>query len=133
MSVENRRLVEDTLDLIVKYCNDVAVMRHRVKDRKGFDDDIMAQYGLSMAVSQIGECVRRIDMWLENHSEYDWSRCIGMRNLITHRYQRIDYDLVWKSINDDVPDVLKIVLRLKDIIPDCPDEDFLNIRTNALD
>ena len=35
-----------------------------------------------------------------------WGEIIGMRNRITHAYERIDTDIVWDTIKTDIPQML---------------------------
>lgn len=37
------------------------------------------------------------------HPEIPWSQMIGMRNRIVHRYFRIDLDIVWSVVREDLP------------------------------
>ncbi len=127
MSVDNRIVVSDTLDLMIRYCNDVAYIRHRVGTLENLNEDITFQYALAGAVQQIGECTRGIDIWLENNSDYNWSKVIGMRNILSHRYHKLDKNLLWTVAEKRVPEVLQIAIDLKDKLDSYPDESFLNI------
>ncbi len=133
MSVDNRIIVSDTLDLMIRYCNDVAYIRHRIGTIDNLNDDITYQYALAGAVQQIGESARRIDIWLDNHSDYNWSKVIGMRNILSHRYHKLDKELLWIVSEKRVPEVLQIIMDLKDNLGSYPDEDFLNIGSKRSD
>lgn len=133
MSADNRIVIEDTLDMMIGYCKDTAMILHRISDIEKLKDDAMNQYALAGPVQQLGECTRRIDLWLDNHYRYEWSDVIGLRNILSHRYNKLDLDLLWTIANEDVPKVLNIILELKSRLQDYPDEDFLNIRTNRSD
>ena len=133
MSVDNRTVVDDTLDLMIRYCNDVAYIRHQIGTIENLYDSITYQYALAGAVQQIGECTRQIDIWLENHYDYNWSKVIGMRNILSHRYHKLDKELLWKVSENSVPEVLGIVLDLKEKAAFYPDEDFLNIGSKRSD
>ena len=55
----------------------------------------------------IGEAVRALSPdFTRRHSEVAWSKIIGMRNILVHDYFRIDIDIVWAVIENDLP-VLK--------------------------
>lgn len=133
MSADNRIVIEDTLDMMIGYCKDTAMILHRISDIEKLKDDAMNQYALAGPVQQLGECTRRIDLWLDTHYRYEWSDVIGLRNILSHRYNKLDLDLLWTVANEDVPKVLNIILELKSRLQDYPDEDFLNIRTNRSD
>lgn len=133
MSVDNRIVVSDTLGLMIKYCNDVAYIRHKIGTFENLNNDITYQYALAGAVQQIGECTRRIDIWLENHSDYNWSKVIGMRNILSHRYHKLDKELLWMVSERRVPEVLQITMDLKEKLDSYSDEDFLNIGSKRSD
>ena len=87
----------------------------------------MNQYALAGPIQQIGEATGRIDIWLENHYDYQWSKVIGLRNIMAHNYAKLDFDVLWGIGSEKVPEVLNIILKLKEELPLCPDDDFLNI------
>jgi len=130
MSADHRIIVRDTLDLMIKYCNDAAVIRHRIGSISNLKNDVMNQYALAGPVQQIGESTRRIDIWLENHSQYNWSKVVGLRNILSHRYDKLDLNTLWDIVNEKVPEVLDIAMDLKDKLMTYPDEDFFSIRSN---
>ena len=37
------------------------------------------------------------------HPEIPWSQMTGMRNRLVHRYFRIDLDIVWSVVREDLP------------------------------
>lgn len=45
------------------------------------------------------------------HPEVDWSGLAGVRNIVTHRYFRVDWHLLWISLQDELP-VLKKQIRV---------------------
>ena len=44
---------------------------------------------------------------ISKHHEVDWSGITGLRDIIIHRYFRVDWNLLWKSIQEELP-VLKV-------------------------
>lgn len=52
----------------------------------------------------IGEAARNIGhSFAEEHSELPWSEMISMRNKVIHEYIAVDLEILWKTINDDLP------------------------------
>ena len=133
MSAKGRIIVEDTIDMMIDYCKDTALIVHRIGDVTRLKEDAMNQYALAGPIQQLGESTRRIDLWLENHFDYEWSDIIGLRNILSHNYRKVDLDLLWYIANEDVPEVMNILLDLKSRLSSYPDEDFLNIGTNRSD
>jgi uncharacterized protein with HEPN domain len=59
----------------------------------------------------IGEASKHIPDWLASSSpDVDWSGISSMQDIITHRYFRVDWNLLWTSIHDELP-VLKSQIR----------------------
>ena len=54
----------------------------------------------------IGEASKRIpDNLKENMKEVPWHRMAGLRNIIAHEYFGIELIIIWKIINDNLPEV----------------------------
>ena len=52
----------------------------------------------------IGEASKHIpDRLVSTSPEIDWSGISGMRDIITHRYFRVDWKLLWTSIREELP------------------------------
>lgn len=52
----------------------------------------------------IGEASKNLpDSMVFRHPEVDWSGLAGVRNIVTHRYFRVDWHLLWISIRDELP------------------------------
>jgi uncharacterized protein with HEPN domain len=47
--------------------------------------------------------------------ELPWKQLISMRNTLIHAYFEIDYDIIWETINNDLP---PLYLQLKMILSD---------------
>jgi uncharacterized protein with HEPN domain len=56
----------------------------------------------------IGEAVRFIpDEVVAAHPEIPWNDIRDMRNIIVHEYFGVDAAIVWKTITDDLPPLIK--------------------------
>jgi uncharacterized protein with HEPN domain len=52
----------------------------------------------------IGEAAKHIpDPLASTSPDIDWSGISGMRDIITHRYFRVDWNLLWTSIHGELP------------------------------
>ena len=61
---------------------------------------------LGEAASNVPAVVRDI------HPEIQWSVMVAARNRIIHRYWRIDSDIVWDIVRNNVPDLLPRLRRM---------------------
>lgn len=63
----------------------------------------------------IGEAARNIGQsFTEEHSQLPWSEMISMRNKVIHEYIAVDVEILWKTIQEDLP-------MLKEQIEELPD------------
>ncbi|MFA6362255.1 DUF86 domain-containing protein [Methanoregula sp.] len=52
----------------------------------------------------IGEASKHIpENLVTTHPEVDWKGIAGVRDIVTHRYFRIDWHLLWTSIREELP------------------------------
>jgi uncharacterized protein with HEPN domain len=69
----------------------------------------------------LGEAARRISVsFKQAHPEIPWSSVIGLRNVISHEYARVDYDLIYHLIQRQLP---ALVDMLAPLIPPLPPEE----------
>lgn len=54
----------------------------------------------------IGEAAKNIPEEIKSrHSAVPWNEIIGMRNKIIHEYFGVDYEIVWKTIKERLPEL----------------------------
>lgn len=54
----------------------------------------------------IGEAANHLSPELQNaHVEIPWPQIVGMRNLVSHEYFRIDPETIWLTATEAVPDL----------------------------
>ncbi|MFO7948974.1 MAG: HepT-like ribonuclease domain-containing protein [Candidatus Fermentibacteraceae bacterium] len=76
-------------------------------DLERFRDMRVIQLALTRLVEIIGEAANRTDSHTrECHPEIPWSRIIGMRNRLIHGYDVVDCDLLWYTVNHDLPPLI---------------------------
>lgn len=105
MSDRDREVIQK----MMRYCNDINLLMKRYNsDFETYKTDISFQYSCNMCIIQIGELVSRLsENFLESHSQIPWSAIKGMRNLHAHDYERVDLGIVWNTLTEDIPDLLK--------------------------
>ena len=131
MSTDNRKYVQDNLSKMHEHCINVAYMRHNVDSLKTLKANVVYQYAFTNALAQIGEHAKRIDIWLENHSTYDWKGCYRFRDLVDHNYPKVDFENVWYIINEDIPDMMILLDELIELSMTLPDSEFIGITSDT--
>lgn len=54
----------------------------------------------------IGEAAKKIPKNMrEKHKMIKWESIIGMRNIIVHEYFGVDLEIIWKTINERLPEL----------------------------
>lgn len=62
----------------------------------------------------IGEAVKNIpNSFRKKHPDVPWSKIAGTRDVIIHRYFRVDLDAVWNVIKRDLPKLKKQIEKIK--------------------
>jgi uncharacterized protein with HEPN domain len=114
MSGDDPERVRNTLESMIAYCERIAYHMHRFGGRNEFLKDWSYQDACVMILGQIGESAKTIEPWLVSHHGYNWSRVIRFRDFAYHNYSKTKYEMVWKMISEDVPELLDI---LKELLP----------------
>jgi uncharacterized protein with HEPN domain len=92
---DHERLL-DILDVIKS-------LRTHVGSREDLDDEVTAAAATHW-IEVIGEAITLLTPEVRaTHSEVAWRSAIGMRNRLIHGYFDIDLNLLWDTINDDLP------------------------------
>ena len=82
--------------------------------RDDFEEDVQRQDAVIRRIEIIGEAAHRLtDPTRQALSDLPWREMIGMRNVMAHRYDEIDLDVVWETVPRDLPTV---VTRLEQIL-----------------
>ena len=79
-------------------------------DRETFLTDLRTQDAVVRRLEVIGEAANRLTPECrEANPEIPWAGLIGLRNVLAHQYDRVDYDIVWQIVTETVP-TLALVL-----------------------
>ncbi len=107
---------EDNLIIkkMLKYCNDINGLLARFDtDFDRYKTDIAFQYACNMCIIQIGELANRLsDEVRKNSQNIPWHAIVGMRNLHAHDYENIDLEIVWNTLLEDIPVLMKDLQKL---------------------
>jgi uncharacterized protein with HEPN domain len=78
-----------------------------------FCEDPKTCYAVITCFAVIGEASRLIsDSVRSAYTDIPWNQMRRMRNVLVHEYDRIDYEIVWRTIQNDHPDVREMVGRI---------------------
>ena len=82
-------------------------------------DDIRLDPDLSRSIPRsleiIGEAVKNLSpAFRDAHPDVPWNAIAGMRDKLIHGYFGIDADIIWKTVNNDLPEILPVISSLCD-------------------
>jgi uncharacterized protein with HEPN domain len=80
----------------IEFCRD--------RDVADFESDRLWCLAIERLVLNLGEAAKRIAP--ATHAQYPqipWPQIIAFRNRIVHGYDSVDYNRVWRIIQDDIP------------------------------
>ena len=87
-----------------------------VKSLQGLEKDPLVQDAIVRTLSVIGEAANRVQKvapdFVTAHPEVPWSLMRGMRNKIIHDYFDVAWDVVWNTVQQDLPPLLKQIKTL---------------------
>ncbi len=75
-------------------------------DEEDFIDNRIYQNSCSFALFQIGEAAKKIPFIItDDHPEVNWSGAARLRDIIAHKYEKIQLPRVWVVISEDIPEL----------------------------
>jgi uncharacterized protein with HEPN domain len=82
-------------------------------DELAFLSSKLVQDAVIRNIEIIGEAsnnIQRVDpVFAAQHAEIPWQVMYAMRNRVTHGYDKVDFEMVWKTICNDLPDLYQLV------------------------
>jgi uncharacterized protein with HEPN domain len=92
------------------------------RSRGDLDTDEFLEDGVVRRLTILGEAAGRVgENFRMKHPAIPWRRIVGMRNIVTHQYDRVNFDEVWTVATEETPRLLQqieaILAGLKDDDP----------------
>jgi uncharacterized protein with HEPN domain len=76
-------------------------------DRHAFEQNPQVQDAVVRNIEIIGEAVNRIyradPQFIAQHTELPWQQMRDMRNIVIHAYFAVDLQVVWRTVQEDLP------------------------------
>jgi uncharacterized protein with HEPN domain len=77
------------------------------EERRSLEVDRKLVLALMKSIEIIGEAAVKVTVECrENFPQIPWPNIIGMRNRLTHAYFDINLDILWKTVTEDIPDLI---------------------------
>ena len=82
-------------------------------DLRTFLGNRMLLRAIERSVEIVGEAARRVsESYMINHPEIPWRKIIGQRNILAHEYGQIDHAILYKTVIEDIPILIKMLVEL---------------------
>ena len=86
------------------------------KARSDLDADRMLLFSVVRAIEIIGEAASRVtQLTRDSAPDIPWPLIVSMRNRLIHAYFDIDHEVVWKTVTEELPQLLP---KLTDLVAD---------------
>ncbi|HUN72441.1 MAG TPA: DUF86 domain-containing protein [Steroidobacteraceae bacterium] len=96
--------IADAIERAMRYIGGLA-------DLAALEQDERAQDAVVRTITVIGEAAVRIQKeapeFVAAHPELPWSQMRGIRNKVVHDYFDVAWDVVWDTVKQDLPPLLK--------------------------
>lgn len=75
-----------------------------------FAQDQKTIYAVVRAFEIIGEASKKVPLSVrKRHPKVPWKQMAGMRDKLIHEYFGVNYEVLWKTAQEDIPPVQKII------------------------
>ena len=82
----------------------------RGRTRGDLDHDRQLVLALVKDIEIVGEAATQVtESTRRRLPEIQWERIVGMRNRLVHAYFDINLDIVWRTVEEDLPELLALV------------------------
>ena len=99
--------IVESMELAQEYVQGMT-LEQMVQDRKTRDS-------VERTLERTGEAANRIPSEIQKmYPEVPWGKIIGMRNVIVHRYDGLEYQIIWETIHESIPQYLPLVRAMLD-------------------
>ena len=66
----------------------------------------------------LGEAARRVSSrFRDEHAEIPWKETVGLRNVISHEYDKVNYTEIYRIVRERVPELITL---LEPLVPPPP-------------
>jgi uncharacterized protein with HEPN domain len=87
---------------ILRYTNGI--------DRVALETDDEKLSAVLYQITIIGEATKRLSPALrQQHPEIPWREMAGMRDVIVHEYDQLDFEVIWDVVHNKLPELLTLL------------------------
>ena len=80
---------------------------------ESFLTDETKKRSFTRSIEVIGEAAKKLpDEFKKKYDQVDWKPIMRMRDKLIHHYFGVDYELVWDTVESDIPSLKKEIERI---------------------
>jgi uncharacterized protein with HEPN domain len=84
------------------------------RSRAATEAEELRVLALARVLELVGEAATRVPRDLQQrHPDVPWSGIIGLRNVLIHGYDKIDWDQIWMVLSRDLPALVPKLEKMK--------------------
>lgn len=88
---------------ILEFCNHLEEYIQGV-EKEDFVKNRMLQDALVRKIELIGEASKNLSTeFRESNQQIPWREISRMRDKVIHHYFKVDLEIIWKTVNEDIP------------------------------
>ena len=92
----------------------------RGRSRGDLDSDRQFNLALVRLMEVVGEAASRVSAeGRQRHPAIPWPEVAGLRNRLVHGYDKVDFDILWDIVQDDLP---RLIAELRKALASAPPE-----------
>ena len=110
--MSEERLLQDYLNDIIDSIDDINEFVTGM-NFEAFANDKKTVNAVIRSLEVIGEAVNKLPQHIrDQYSESPWEEMVGMRNRLVHEYFGVDLNIVWQTIEEDLPSLKRNVRKM---------------------
>lgn len=83
------------------------------RTRSDLESDRMLADALARVLGIVGEAAAQTTPdFRSRHASIPWAKAIGMRNRLIHGYPDVDLDVLWSTVQEDIPPLVDALQRV---------------------
>ncbi len=118
---ESELRIHDYLAHILQAMRRIGRYTQGISDLEFFGDELV-QDAVIRNIEILGEAARNISRkhpdFASAHPDIPWEDIYLMRNRVAHGYFSVDLEIVWRTLQRDLPELERLVQKLQDSLED---------------